>query len=118
VELFWTHHVTSFPVVADGTVDGVVTVHQVHSVPRDRWAVTRVRDVMRPVAEDLIIAPGATALEALERVNRNQLGRLAVVERGRLVGYLSQKDLFHALALQRPADQAKALGAPRLRRAA
>jgi len=118
VELFWTHHVTSFPVVADGAVDGIVTVHQVHTVPRDRWAVTRVRDIMRPVAEELIIAPGATALDALERASRNQLGRLAVLERGRLVGYLSLKDLFHALALRRPAEPAGALGAPELRRAA
>jgi Zn-dependent protease/predicted transcriptional regulator len=118
VELFWTHHVTSFPVVTGGTVDGIVTVHQVHTVPRDRWAVTRVREIMQPVAEELIIAPGATAVEALERATRNQLGRLAVVERGRLVGYLSLKDLFHALALQQRADRAEALGAPDLRRAA
>jgi Zn-dependent protease/predicted transcriptional regulator len=118
VELFWAHHVTSFPVVADGVVEGVVTVHQVHAVPRERWARAQVRGIMRPVDEGLLIAPGATAVEALERAARNQLGRLAVVERGRLVGYLSLKDLVHALALQRPAGSASAAGTPDLRQAA
>jgi Zn-dependent protease/CBS domain-containing protein len=121
VDLFWAHHVTSFPVVANGAnggVEGIVTVHQVHTVPRQRWALARVRDIMRPVDEELTIAPAATAVAALERASRNRLGRLAVVDHGRLVGYLSLKDLVHALTLRRPADHAEAAGASTARPAA
>lgn len=116
-DLFWVHHVTSFPVLLDGVVEGIVSVHQVHRVPRPEWPRAQVREIMRPVGPELTIGPDAGASEALDRASRNRLGRLAVVERGRLVGYLSLKDLLHALALQRPAE-ARALGASDVPRAA
>ena len=55
---------------------------------------------MRPLEESLTIAPTDGALHALHKAAGNGLGRLVVLDGGRLVGYLSLKDLTHVLALR------------------
>lgn len=120
VDAFWTHHVASFPVVESGAVVGIASLPQVRAVERDRWPTTRVREVMRPVSEALLIGPDDDVQRALERATGNELGRLAVVERGRLVGYLSLKDITHVLVLRGMGlgEPARPAGARDLRRAA
>ncbi|HMH52258.1 MAG TPA: site-2 protease family protein [Candidatus Acidoferrum sp.] len=100
VQQFWTHHVTSFPVVAGGVVRGIATVHDLDRVPLDAWERTSIQNVMRPLTGSMTIAPTATALDALQQASTNGLGRLAVLDGTRLVGYLSLKDLGHVLALR------------------
>jgi Zn-dependent protease/CBS domain-containing protein len=99
VDRFWLHHVASFPVVEAGSVVGIVGISQLRPLPREQWAVTRVRDVMRPIDDSLVVGSRDTAFRAFERAASNQLGRLAVVDDGHLTGYLSMQDLTHALAL-------------------
>jgi Zn-dependent protease/CBS domain-containing protein len=100
VDRFWEHHVASFPVVDGDRVLGIASVAQVQQVAREQWPLLRVADIMRPLDESLTVHPGDTALRALERASANDLGRLAVVEGTRLVGYLSTQDITHVLALQ------------------
>jgi Zn-dependent protease/CBS domain-containing protein len=98
-EYFWRHHVTSFPVVDGGRVAGILSIHRLGEVPQDRWATTTVRDVMLPLTDTLSAAPTDRVPEALEKLSRNGLGRLAVLEGGRLAGYLSLKDVLHVLTV-------------------
>ena len=98
-DVFWTHHVSSFPVIESGRVVGLVTVDQLKRVPRSRWADMRVRDLMRPLDETLQAAPGESLWEAFKKLVGNGVGRLAVLDGGRLVGYLSMKDITHVLAV-------------------
>jgi CBS domain-containing protein len=58
------------------------------------------------------VAPGDNLWDAFQKISTNQLGRVAVVDGGRLVGYLSSKDVLHVLALASPS------GPERLRPAA
>ncbi len=98
-EVFWTHHVSSFPVVEHGRVVGLVAVDQLKGVPRARWAEMRVHDLMHPLSEPLQAAPGDPLWHAFEKLARNGVGRLVVLDDGRLVGYLSIKDVTHILAV-------------------
>ena len=123
VQQFWNHHVTSFPVVDGGVVRGIATVHGVGRIPPEQWERTSLQHVMRPLADKLTIAPTATALEALAKATANGVGRLAVMDGARLVGYLSLKDLAHVLALRGLTNTAATPGRPepmrpRVRRAA
>jgi Zn-dependent protease/predicted transcriptional regulator len=99
VDRFWQHHVASFPVVDGDRVIGIASVAQVSQVAREQWPLLRVRDILRPLDASLTARPGDTALRALERATANDLGRLAVMEGDRLVGYLSTQDITHILAL-------------------
>jgi CBS domain-containing protein len=102
-------------------VIGIASLQQVHEVPREQWSDTRVRTVMRPLEDALTIEPGRSVFQALERASSNGLGRLAVLERQQLVGYLSLKDITHVMALRGLGQSRPALGWPgrtSLRRAA
>lgn len=100
VDLLWVHHFTSFPVIDDGRAVGIATLRHVQPVPRAHWQHTLVRDVMQPMSPDLAVERGDSVYAAFEKVSRNGLGRLAVVDGERLVGYLSIKDITHVLALR------------------
>ncbi len=105
---FWRHHVSSFPVVDGGRVVGIIGLDQVKALTPEARDTTRARDVMRPLSEALSVAPGDSLWQALEKLTQNGLGRAAVLEGGRLVGYLSVKDVAHVLAVARRSG-----GAPR-----
>lgn len=98
-DFFWRYHVSSFPVVADGRVAGIVSMRQLGDLPRERWAETAVSNVMRRIGDSLTAAPGDDLWTAFQKLSTNGLGRLAVVDGGRLVGYLSTKDVLHVLAV-------------------
>jgi Zn-dependent protease/CBS domain-containing protein len=117
---FWTHHVTSFPVVDGAVVRGIATMHDVGRVPPDEWERTSIQHVMRPLAGDLTIGPAATALDAFQRASGNGVGRLAVIDGSQLVGYLSLRDLAHVLTLRGLSEprQGRARTPPPARRAA
>lgn len=119
-ELFWAHHVTSFPVVDGSALRGLVTLKDMRRVPREAWARTPVRDVMRPRDDAITARPTDPVLTALARASRNGVGRLAVVDGERVVGYLSLKDIMHVLLLSGVSDRldVPAIVEPLLRRAA
>jgi CBS domain-containing protein len=98
-DFFWRHHVSSFPVVDDGRVIGILSLDQLRQLSPERLADTRSREIMLPLVEGLTVGPGDSLWQAFEKLAQNRLGRLAVLEAGRLVGYLSVKDVMHVLAL-------------------
>ncbi len=99
-DFFWKHHVSSFPVVDHARVVGILGLDQVKPLSAEERARTRVRQLMLPISELLAVAPGDSLWNALEKLTRNGLGRVAVIEGGALVGYLSIKDVMHILAVK------------------
>jgi CBS domain-containing protein len=79
-----------FPVVADGKVLGVVTLVQVRECPTSERASRRINEVMRPADRTIEIAPGATVLEAIGQMAAADIGRLLVVDQGKLVGLITR----------------------------
>jgi CBS domain-containing protein len=85
--------------VADGRLVGILSIRQLGNVPRERWAETTVSDVMQRIDDSLTAAPGDDLWAAFQKLSANGLGRLAVVDGGRLAGYLSAKDVLHVLTV-------------------
>jgi Zn-dependent protease/CBS domain-containing protein len=98
-DVFWRRHVQTIPVVAGDRVVGILGIRQLGALPREQWAETAVGDVMQGIEASLTAAPGDDLWAAFQKLSTNGLGRLAVVEGGRLVGYLSTKDVLHVLAV-------------------
>jgi Zn-dependent protease/predicted transcriptional regulator len=96
---FWKHHVSSFPVVDGDRVVGIIGLDQVKALPPETRPTTRARDFMHPLSDALTVAPADSLWQALEKLTRNGLGRVAVLDGVRLVGYLSVKDVAHVLAV-------------------
>ncbi|MBO9541802.1 site-2 protease family protein [bacterium] len=86
-----------YPVV-DGHLDGLLQAKQVKAVPPEEWSRRRVREVMTPLGDAQALDPHASVADALQRFSQLDVGRLPVVEEGRVIGMLSQSDVIRYLA--------------------
>jgi Zn-dependent protease len=83
------HRQVAFPVAENHQLHGMLSLEDLKSLPRERWHLTRARDVMRPIAPRFFVEPNATLDYAQELMKRNGIGSLAVVGKsGELVGFL------------------------------
>jgi Zn-dependent protease len=83
------HRQVAFPVARDQRLHGMLSLEDLKALPRERWHLTRARDVMRPIAPRFFVEPNATLDYARELMKRNGIGSLAVVgKNGELVGFL------------------------------
>jgi Zn-dependent protease/CBS domain-containing protein len=83
------HRQEAFAVARGGRLHGILTLRDLKALPRERWHQTRVREVMRPVSDELFVGPSAPLARAERLLNENGAGALAVVDDGgQLVGLL------------------------------
>ena len=83
------HRQTSFPVAVGGRLHGILTLEDLKSLPRERWANTRVQAVMRPVEPRFFVEPSTTLDSAQAVMKENGVGSIAIVNtKGELVGFL------------------------------
>ncbi|MFO7322672.1 MAG: site-2 protease family protein [Chloroflexota bacterium] len=90
----------AFPVMDGDQLVGLVTMDDVRSVERASWPVSRVRDIMRPVADLVMVGPEEDAAEALNKLLMRDVRQLPVVHNGRLIGLLRRNDLVKWMQLQ------------------
>jgi Zn-dependent protease len=83
------HRQVAFPVAQNQRLHGMLSLEDLKTLPRERWHLTRARDVMRPIAPRFFVEPNATLDYAQELMKRNGIGSVAVVGKtGELVGFL------------------------------
>jgi Zn-dependent protease/CBS domain-containing protein len=97
---FLTHGYGGFPVVEQGQVEGLVSLGDVKRVPPEDYDRVTVREVMTPLAERLTIAPEEDVSVALQRMAEEELGRLIVMERGRMLGLVTKTGLSRFLRMK------------------
>jgi Zn-dependent protease len=83
------HRQVAFPVALNSQLHGMLSLEDLKTLPRERWHLTRARDVMRPIAPRFFVEPNATLDYAQELMKRNGIGSVAVVGKsGELIGFL------------------------------
>ena len=83
------HRQVAFPVAQQNQLHGILSLDDLKSLPREKWHLTKAREVMRPIAQRFFVEPNATLDYARELMKRNGIGSLAVVgKNGELVGFL------------------------------
>ncbi len=92
-EYFFKHRYTSFPVIEDDTLLGLITLHDVKEIPRERWAETSAKEAMMALGSELVIDKKADIMEALSKMAATGFGRLLVIEDSKLIGIVSQRDI-------------------------
>jgi CBS domain-containing protein len=90
----------AFPVVDDGMLVGIVTLEDIRAVPRDRWEVTPVRDIMTPTSELVVATPEEDAADALNKLTGKDVRQFPVVSNGRVAGVLRRQDIMRWLQRQ------------------
>jgi Zn-dependent protease/CBS domain-containing protein len=91
---------TTYPVVEDGRVVGLLPFRCVAQVPRADWDARTVRDCMLARGEVAELAPDLPAVDALQELGGGSVGRALVLEDDELVGLLSLTDVARALELR------------------
>jgi Zn-dependent protease/predicted transcriptional regulator len=93
-DYIYKHQFTNFPVFNRGELIGMVSLAQVKAVPKELWMFKQVRDIMTPIEQVACLNPADDATEAFKRMVSEDLGRMPVIEEGRLVGIVSRQDLL------------------------
>jgi len=96
-DYFLIHPHGGYPVVAEGQILGVVTLQCARSVPKEKRETTTVREAMIPCERAVMINPSTSALEAMNLMARENVGRVLVVEGNRLVGILTRGDVMRTI---------------------
>lgn len=91
---FFKYQHLGFPVVDNGVLKGIITLRDIKEFPQKDWGTTLVQQAMTPVRRDLIVNSNTDSLEALLQVTKSGLGRLLVVDNGKLSGIITQRSLL------------------------
>jgi len=91
---FFKYRFTSFPVISDDMLVGLLTLHDVKEIPREKWARTPAVQAMIKLSDAILISPSAEVMAALAKMVGSGIGRLIVVEDHKVIGILSQRDIM------------------------
>jgi Zn-dependent protease/predicted transcriptional regulator len=88
------NHHTSFPVVQERRLYGMLLLDELKHVPREEWSHLEAREVMRPVDPSMFIDANTPIPQAQSMLSNNRLGRAIVLDsNGLIVGYVSLRDV-------------------------
>jgi Zn-dependent protease len=79
------------------TSAGLVTLADIRKVPRSAWPTTTASKIMIPREKFASVAPDSELWTALEKIGRNGVSQLPVVEDDRVVGILSREAVVRYL---------------------
>jgi Zn-dependent protease/CBS domain-containing protein len=78
-------------------VVGLLTLHNMKEVPRTSWTTTTASEAMIPLEKLSTIDPNAELWTALEKMGRDGINQMPVVQASNLVGTLSRDDIVRYL---------------------
>jgi CBS domain-containing protein len=87
-----------FFVVDADRLRGVLTLGDVKAIPRDRWSLTPVEQVMTPVAKLRSVTPRDDLLVALRSMDEADVAQLPVMEDGELIGAVGREEVLRYIA--------------------
>src|SRR5207249_3874913 len=85
-DYFLVHPHGGYPVVQNDKLQGVVTMGSVRSIPREKREFETVAQAMVPYERIVTINSTASAAYAMQKMAKNQIGRLVVTEGDRILG--------------------------------
>src|SRR5438067_12095745 len=75
-DYFLGHPHGGYPVVSNGKLLGVVTMSSIRSIPRDKRDIERVSQAMVPFERTITVGPTTPAIDAMQVMAKNGVGRL------------------------------------------
>lgn len=89
-----------FPVVSDGQLLGIITLHDIKEVPREEWAFKTAKDILTPLEKTMTVGPQDEAVQVLTRMAQSEVGHLLVVENNSLVGLVTRSDIIRLIKIK------------------
>jgi Zn-dependent protease/predicted transcriptional regulator len=96
------HGQRAFPVtVGNNDLAGIITLVDIKGLPRERWATTRVSDVMTKLDKLRIVHPRDDLASVVNLMDGTNINQIPVTENGRLVGIVSRTDIVRFFSVRR-----------------
>jgi Zn-dependent protease/predicted transcriptional regulator len=99
-QYIYKHQFSNFPVFNREEFIGMVSLEGVKTISKELWGFKQVRDIMTPVELVPCLKPTDDATEALSRMISSDIGRMPVVENGRLMGIVSRRDIMNLFRIK------------------
>jgi CBS domain-containing protein len=80
-----------------GRIVGLLTLHNVKTIPSSSWQTTTASQVMIPLEKLKTIQPGSELGAALGEMDRNGVNQLPVIEGNQILGMLARDDVINFL---------------------
>lgn len=90
----------AFPVLEGEHLVGLVTLEDVRGVSRSDWNTTKVRELMTPAEELVMVSAQEDAADALNKLRQRDVRQLPVMRNGDLTGILRRRDIIKWLQLE------------------
>jgi CBS domain-containing protein len=76
-------------------LSGLLTLHGIREVPRDKWSTTHITEIMIPKDQLQTVQSNLPLWDALIKMDRDGVNQLPVVEdRDKIVGIISREDII------------------------
>lgn len=89
-----------FPVEKEGNIVGIVSLGDIRDVPEEEQRSRTVGQVMTPIDSHMIITPEVSLAEALKIMSQRDMGRLLVMQNGRMIGMITKTGLLRLLEIK------------------
>ena len=99
-DYIYKYHYKMFPVVENDRLIGCITTRQVKDLPREQWASSTIMELVSPCSEENTIGPEEDAMKSLSIMNRSGNSRLMVIDKGKLIGIITLKDIMGFLSIK------------------
>lgn len=87
----------AFLVIDNDTLTGLVTLHQIKTVPREEWQSTAIGNIMTPFSNLHWVKPETEISEVLDIMNAEDVSQVPVVSNGKLDGIIGRSHLLQVV---------------------
>jgi Zn-dependent protease/CBS domain-containing protein len=96
-QYIWPTGRSCFLISWGAELEGMVTLQQIKKVPRDRWAITSVQDIMTPASKLKLAYADQDILSVLQEMDGESANHIPVIEAGKAIGVINREDIARFL---------------------
>mgnify|MGYP001106716104 CR=1 FL=1 len=78
-----------FPVTRETVLEGMITLQQIKKIPKAKWDITSVQDIMTPTSKLKMTYPDQNVLTLLQETDWGGANHMPVTEGGKIIGIVN-----------------------------
>ena len=98
---FLKYGFTGFPVVSEGKYLGILTLRDIKNIPAKDRTLREVSEFFERHKIEWEVSPNDTAINALEKMIKNDVGRLIVLNEGKILGMITRNGIAKYLEIKK-----------------